>query len=278
MIERRSAQEIALLMHQLAELRVTAVLTERLQQTYQQANNPLAFGAILAGQQAAADQAAMEQAVQSEGYRDLIRPTFGDKYPFLSPHGNVQFLYNDFNYEDIPPDALNAIAESSGPNGEMVNLNIKARTQVADFNDSNINRVLVQGPNSAWVNDVAQRFEILMKKSKDPFRDIVYRWMAPCIWITFIACIVLEYKLFRFTTGYRWTEPLNGLQLLSAFTALAVTLILCANLFSRLLPFLWPYFELEGNLSLRRKSWRWPVVAAISLLYTSAVAILFATK
>jgi hypothetical protein len=251
MIERRSAQEIALLMHQLAELRVTAVLTERLQQTYQQANNPLAFGAILAGQQAAADQAAMEQAVQSEGYRDLIRPTFGDKYPFLSPHGNVQFLYNDFNYEDIPPDALNAIAESSGPNGEMVNLNIKARTQVADFNDSNINRVLVQGPNSAWVNDVAQRFEIVMKKSKDPFRDIVYRWMAP---------------------------PLNGLQLLSAFTALAVTLILCANLFSRLLPFLWPYFELEGNLSLRRKSWRWPVVAAISLLYTSAVAILFATK
>src|SRR5260370_9208456 len=278
MIEKGSAQEIALLMHQLAELRVTAVLRDRLQQTYQQANNPFALGPILAGQQPAADQAAMEQAVQSEGYRDLIRPTFGDKYTFLSPHGNVQFLYNDFSYEDVPPDALNVIAESSGPNGEMVNLNIKAKTQVADFNDSNINRVLVQGPNSAWVNDVAQRFEILMKKSKDPFRDIVYRWMAPCIWITFVACIVLEYKLLRLTKGYRWTYPLNDLKLLSPLIALAVTLILCANLFSRLLPFLWPYFELEGNLSLRRKSWCWPVVAVISLLYTSAVAILFATK
>ncbi|HKI11089.1 MAG TPA: hypothetical protein VKA02_03165 [Candidatus Acidoferrum sp.] len=278
MIERGGAQEIALLMHQLAELRVTAVLRERLLQTYQQANNLFALGPVVAGQQVAADQAAIEQAVQSEGYRDLIRPTFGDKYTFLSPHGNVQFLYNDFSYEDIPPDALNVIAESSGPNGEIVNLNIKARTQVVDFNDSNINRVLVQGPNSAWVSDVAQRFETLMKKSKDPFRDIVYRWMAPCIWMTFAACIVLEYKLLRFTTGYRWTQPLNGLQLLSAFAALAVTLILCANLFSRLLPFLWPYFELEGNLSLRRKSWRWPILVAISVLYSSAIAILFATK
>jgi len=96
--------------------------------------------------------------------------------------------------------------------------------------------------------------------------------------MTFAACIVLEYKLLRFTTGYRWTQPLNGLQLLSAFAALAVTLILCANLFSRLLPFLWPYFELEGNLSLRRKSWRWPILVAISVLYSSAIAILFATK
>ena len=275
-IDRQVSEEIAALMHQLAELRVTAVLKERLQ-TYQQSQGTTTFGLVVAGQ-LAADQAAIEHAIQSDAYRDLIRPTFGDKYTFLSPHGNVQFLFNDFNYADIPPDVLNAIAESTGPNGEMINLNVKAKTQVVDFNDANINRILVQGPNSAWVNDTAQRLEVLMKKSKDPVRHIAYRWMAPFIWITFIACLVLEYKLLRLTTSYRWIQPLNGLQLLVAFVTLAVTLVLCANLFSRLLPFLWPYFELEGNISLRRKTWRWPIVAVISLLYTTAVVMLFALR
>ncbi|HEY2460491.1 MAG TPA: hypothetical protein VGI16_06775 [Candidatus Acidoferrum sp.] len=277
-IGKESAEEIFLVMHELAELRVTAVLRERLYQTHQQAQNQVAFGVVIPGQQAALDQNAIEQAVQSDGYRELIRPTFGDKYTFISPHGNVQFLYNDFNYGDIPPDVLNAIAESTGPNGEIINLNIKAKTQVVDFNDSNINRILVQGPNSAWVNDTAQRFEVLMKRSKDPFRHIVYRWMALFVWLTFVACLVLEYKLLRFTTGYRWTAPLNGLQLLIAFGTLAITLIMSANLFSRVLPFLWPYFELEGNLSLRRKTWRVPVLSIISLLYVAAITILFATK
>jgi len=274
-ISPETAETISGMFHKLAEARVSVVLRERMQQANLQAQQMMPF---VVGQNAAAQPANVEQYVANESYRDLIRPTFGDKYTFLSPHGNMQFLYNDFEYKDIPPDPVNVIVESAGPLGEILNLNLKANTQVNDFLDHNINRILVQGPDSAWVNDAYEKLRVLVQSSKEPIRNLVYHWMPFFIWLTFFFCAVIEYKLARLTSSFRWNIPLNGLQLLAIFVLFAVTLIASANLFTRTLPFLYPYFELEGKLSRRRKTWRKPVVIAVTLLYGAAITMLFAVK
>jgi hypothetical protein len=274
-ISPETAEKMSRMFHELAEGRVSVVLRERMQQANLQAQQIMPF---VPAQNVVAQAANVEQYVANESYRDLIRPTFGDKYTFLSPHGNMQFLYNDFEYKDIPPDPLNVIVESAGPQGEILNLNLKANTQVNDFLDHNINRILVQGPDSAWVNDTYEKMRVLTQASKEPIRNLVYHWMTFFIWLTFFFCTVIEYKVARLASSFRWNVPLNGLQLLAIFLLFAVTLIGSANLFTRVLPFLYPYFELEGKLSLRRETWRKPVVIAISLLYGAAITMLFAVK
>jgi len=268
-IDESTAVELAHFMHALAEERVTAVLRERLTQTYQ--SLPLVWAQ--AGHKPGGEQE-IQQYLASEPYRDLIRPAFGDKYTFLSPHGNSQFLFNDFNYADIPPDLLNLIAEATGSNGEIISLNIKASTQVTDFLDHNINRVMIQGPEKAWVNDTAKKFETVFAKTKQPFRNFVYHFIPLFVWTSFFSCTVIEYKIVRRLTGLKWDTPLNGLQLLLCFAILTLTLVLCANLFTRVLHFTFPYFELEKNLSLTRVAWRWPIIGFISFLYATGLGLL----
>jgi hypothetical protein len=277
-LDAEAAEKVAGMFHELAEARVTVVLRERMVQANVQAQHlvPAVFAQNLAPQ--APDAALIEQYVENESYRDLIRPTFGDKYTFLSPHGNMQFLYNDVEYKDIPPDPLNVIVESAGPGGEILNLNLKANTQVNDFLDHSINRILVQGSDSAWVNDTYEKLRVLTQSSKEPIRNLVYHWIPFFIWLTFFFCTVIEYKVARLASTFRWNVPLNGLQLLAIFVLFAVTLIGSANLFTRILPFLYPYFELEGKFSRRRKTWRKPVVIEITLLYGAAITMLFAVK
>jgi hypothetical protein len=276
-IDRKTAEEVAAFVHALAEQRVTAVLRERLQQTFAP---PLPLSGVMAVVtantiQTQFAQQQVEEYVASEPYRNLIRPSFGDKYTFLSPHGNVQFLFEDFNYEDIPPDVVTAIVESAGPAGEVLNLNLRANPRVVDFLDPNINRVLIQGPDRAWVNDTAQKFTTLFEKNKEPLRNVVYRWTPVFVWASFFAALVIEYKAMRFSTGFRWDLPLNGLELLAVFGALVGTLVLSAHFFTQLMPFVYPYFELENNLSRKRRIWRWPIVGLISFLYATALALLF---
>ena len=274
-IDPETAGKIAEMFHALAEDRVTVVLRERMQHANLQNQQMVPFAV---GQHLGPQDANVEQFVVNESYRDLFRPTFGDKYTFLSPHGNMQFLYNDLGYSDIPLDPVNAIVESSGPAGEILNLNLKANAKVLDFQDHNINRILIQGSHSAWVNDTYEKLRVLTESRKEPVRNIVYHWMPFFIWFTFFCCTVIEYKLVRLFSGFRWNTPINGFQLLTIFVLFAITLIGSANIFVELLPFLYPYFELEGKLSHRREVWRKPVVAAISILYAAAVTMLFAVK
>lgn len=277
-MSKETAGKIAGMLHDLAEKRVTSVLRERMRQANVQSQGLVLAAAGQSVSSSPPNDVLVEQYVVNESYRELIRPAFGDKYTFLSPHGNVQFLYNDFEYGDIPPDPVNLIVESGGPQGEILNLNIKANTVVADFADSNINRILIQGPDSAWVNDICDRLRVLVQASKEPIRNLVYHWMPFFIWLTFFACTAIEYKIVRLTSTFRWNVPLNGLQLIAIFVVFAVTLIASANLFTRTLPFLYPYFELEGTISRRRKAWRKPVVVAITILYGAAITMLFAVR
>ncbi len=278
-ISRLTAEQIAELMHELAERRVTVELETRLRETHRQSRGSLAvFSTFLPPSSQGNEDDSVRQYVNAEPYRDLLRPTYGDRYTFLSPNGSVQFLYDDFDYEDIPRDVSGLIAEAAGPQGEVLTLNAKAYTQVLDLVDPNVNRVLIQGQDRAWVNDVYERLRAAMDASKEPARHLVYHWMLLFVWLTFLVAILLEYKIIRLASGFRWNIPLNGLQLLFAFGLMAIALIGSSQGFVRLLPFLFPYFELEGNLSRRRKTWRKPVVVAVVALYGAAVTLLFAVK
>jgi hypothetical protein len=282
---RVAAEQLAREMHDLAERRVTAELEKRLRDAYWAAQATQSY-TIVGGQASvfpvgaphADEQTIIREKVESEAWRSLVRPTFGDKYTFLSPSANVQFLFDDFTYEDIPPDIDLLLAEAGGPNGEIWAIHIKARPSPLELKDPNQNRILIQGPDRAWVNDTYERLAGIVNTNKEPFRHFAYRWMPVCVWLTFLAGVTLEYKVARFATGLRWTQPLNGLQLLLAFALLALTLILSSHLFQRALPYVFPYLELEGKLARARKAWRKPVLVAVGLLYTTAVAALFAVR
>lgn len=279
LISRRAAEEIGALTNAVAERRITAVLSERLRALYAQSRSPLNLftqGRLTREEQT--EEQFVSQNLENEVYRDLLRPAYGDRYTFLSLNGNVQFLYKDFNYDDIPPDSDVILTEASGASGEILALSAKARPQFTELKDPNWNRILIQGSDSAWVNDTYNRLKTTIDSSKEPLRHLAYHWMPLFVWLTFFAAVVLEYKLFRFFSGFTWAMPLNGLQLLFAFVLLAFTLILSSYLFQKALPFLYPYVELEGNLSRRRIVWRKPVMAAVGALYTVAVVMLFAVN
>lgn len=278
------AEEIAGLMHDLAERRVTSALDERLRGMYRTAQ-PTQF-TIVGGVQYPPrpdwlpedEETYVAQNIGNEAYRNLLRPTYGDRYTFLSPHGNVQFLFDNFGYDAIPPDVETVIAEAGGPNGEILGLNAKANPQVADLSNPNFSRVLIQGPDQSWVNDVYARLSVIIGSRKEPIRHTLYHGMPLLVWLTFFAAVVLEYKASRLLAGFNWAQPVNGLQLLFVFVVLAVTLIASSYLFQRMLPYLFPYFEFENNLSQGRKTWRKPVVVAVTALYASAIGALLAIR
>ena len=283
-ITRTVAEEISCLMHDLAEKRVTAALEERLRSMYRTAQ-PTEF-TIIGGVQYPPrpdwlpedEETYVVQNIGNEAYRNLLRPAYGDRYTFLSPHGNVQFLFDDFAYDAIPPDVETVVAEAGGPSGEILGLNEKANPQVADLSNPNINRILIQGPDQSWVNNVYARLSVITSSRTEPIRHTLHHWMPLFVWLTFFAAVALEYKASRLLTAFNWAQPVNGLQLLFVFVVLAVTLIASFYLFQRMLPYLFPYFEFENNLSQRRKTWRIPVVAAVMALYTSATVALLAIK
>jgi hypothetical protein len=279
LITRRAAEEIVELTHLLAERRITADLSARLRVLYSKSPNSLnIFSQASIGKTWQTEEEFVAQNIENEAYRDLLRPAYGDRYTFISPNGNVQFVYNDFTYDDMPPDNEVILIEAAGPSGEVLGLNAKARPQFLELKDPNWNRILVQGPDRAWVNDTYSRLKAIIESSKEPFRHVAYHYMPLFVWATFFAIVILEYKLFRLLSGFDWSTPLNGLQLLFAFIVLALTLMGSSHLFQRILHFVYPYFELEGNLSRRRIVWRKPVMAAIGALYAAAVVMLFAVK
>lgn len=278
-LSRRAAEQIAERMHKLAEQRITVELEGRLRALYRGSQDPLNLfartGPIAA---AIGEDQFVQQNLTNDAYRDMLRPQYGDKYTFLSPHGNVQFLYEDFDYDDIPKDVDLVLAEAAGPKGELLALSAKARSQVLDLADPNQNRILIQGPDRAWVSDTYDRLREQVGSSREPVRHIVYHGIPFFVWLTFFVSVFLEYRLFNRLAGFNWATPLNGLQILFVFILLAVTLIGSSLGFQRLFPLLFPYFEFEDNLARWRKTLRRPVIVAFAALYSAGILLLFGLR
>jgi hypothetical protein len=130
--------------------------------------------------------------------------------------------------------------------------NAKVPLGFQELIDPNANRVLIQGPDRTWVNDTYEQLNRIIDSSKEPLRDIAYRWTPAFVWLTFFATLAIEYRVATLLTGISWASPLNGFQLLFVFLILTLTLISASNIYQRLLRYLFPYLELENNLSRKR--------------------------
>lgn len=262
------------LLDDLAEDKITAVLVDYARNDYQHPTaSKVLSGTIPAGM---TEQQYITFVCGNQSYRSLIRLGHGARYTFFSTHGNTQLIGEDFSSEDIPTDVDAIIAEANGASERLISLNVKAKTQPVEIGDPNLNRVLIQSNfnDRAWVNDVYERLSGMVDKERNLVRNLAYRYMPVFVWTAFLALVWLEYRLANHLWAFHWREPLNGLQLLIVFFALAVDLLVAGLFFVRVLPYVFPYFELEGNLSRRRIAWRWPVSVALTALYGTAVVTL----
>ena len=262
------------LLDNLAEEKVTAVLAEYARNDYrQQPASMILSGQILPGM---TEDQFVDSVCNNQSYRSLIRLGHGARYTFFSAHGNIQFVGEDFGEKDIPSDVDVIIAEANGATERLISLNVKAKTQPVDIGDPNLNRILIQSNfnDRAWVSDVYDRLNRIVDTERNLVRNLVYKYMPVFVWGAFFALVWLQYRLANHLWGFHWREPLNGLQLLIVFFALAADFLAAGLFFVRVLPYPFPYFELDGNLSRRRIAWRWPVTVALSALYGGAVVTL----
>lgn len=212
----------------------------------------------------------LNQLVGDAAYFARSRANHGARYTFISEHGSTQFVGEDFSEEDIPRDLDAVLIEVKGSGERLIALHVKARTQANEVTDPNLNRILVQSSTAdrAWVNDVHDRLRAIIDKEQNVPRHLVYGWMPLFIWTAFVSVVFLQYRILSAVTGFSWRSSLNGLQLLAAFVVLVVELLLTSWGFQKFLHYSFPYFELEGNTSRRRKVWRWPLWAGLGGLYS----------
>jgi hypothetical protein len=260
-------------LHILAEQRTTAELQARLGNLYR--SNPAQ--ATLMDPGARDELAFVQRNITNNAYRQLLYPAYAEKYTFLSRHGNVMFVGNDFELKDIPRDVDGVVGRADGPQTEFIDINLKARfDNYNDLIDRNNNRVIIQGNDSEWVNDVYEKINQAVSPEKNPVRDILYRYLVAWTWLTYGLVLLLEYRIARFLIpGFGFRSPLNGLAVLVIFLFLFLNVIAVTQFFIRVVGYLYPFFEFDANLSRGRTAYRKPVALAITALYGAVIVALF---
>jgi hypothetical protein len=272
-VTKEVAEKVGELIHSLAQQRVDAEMRERLRNIFR-ANQAAAFGLDPV---AASEDAFVQGNYQNETLRSFIAPAFAEKYTFISPRGNVQFVGDDWSLDDIPKDIDVVIARADGPSGNFIEIRLNARfANYNDLVDQNNNRMIVQGDDARWVNDVYERIRQAVEPQRKAVRSIVYNYMVAWNWLTFALVVFLEYKVVRIVLpAFGFNSSLSPLAVLSMFVVLFVNLILVANFFIKVVGFLYPHFEFEANLSQSRTDYRKPIALGIAALYCAAIVALF---
>ena len=265
----KAAEQIDSLLDGLAEQRVTAMAQDQMRQMSQL---PPGGVEVLTPGVPTREQLA-RQLFDNPEYRTTLRRVHGAKYTYISRHGSVEFLGENYAVEDMPMDIDLVLAEARGLGERYIAIHLKARTLPLEINNPTVNRILIQSSpgDRAWVNDLYSRLSTLVGCEKNAARDLVYRYMPFFTWAAFFSLIVVEYRLTSHFTAFSWRTSLDGLQLLSVFCALALNLVIAFQVFYRVLQYAFPYFEFEGNLSKSRIGLRALVILGLSALYGSAV-------
>lgn len=273
MVTANTAQRIDALLDGLAEERLNFLIQQQIIQAAQL--QPEEMQVMIAGVPSRTELA--ERAFGTAEYRDFLRRSYGAKYTYLSKHGSVEFLGENYSEEDIPGDLDCVMAEAWGPFNRHIAIHIKAQTQPREIKNPLCNRILVQSSpdDRAWVNDIYEQLSSLAAKERNAYRDLVYRWLPFFTWAAFLSLIVLEYRLATRFRGFSWRSPLNGLELLVVFAVLLGDLVFAFQIFSKVLQHTFPYFEFEGNLSRSRIGMRKFIKIGLTALYTAAVVALF---
>ena len=271
----KSTEQIDTLLDGLAAERIDGMIGEQVRTMAQLPPGGQQMQVFMPGEMTREDWA--RRTFDTPQYRATLMRTHGAKYTYLSRHGNVEFLGENYSVDDIPPDLDMVLAEARGTGDRYVAIHVKARTLPLEINNPTVNRILIQSSvaDRAWVNDLYARLSALVDSEKNMARDVVYRYMPLFTWSAFFSLVRLEYTVTHRVTGFDWMRPIDGLQLLFVFCALALSLILAFQVFYKVLQYAFPYFEFEGNLSRSRVALRSFVVAGLVALYGAAVVSLF---
>ncbi len=259
--------------HLLAEQRIDAEMRERLRNIFR--TNPA--GARALDPAAADENDFVERNYQNDAFRSFVAPAYAERYTFLAPSGNVQFIGDDWELKDIPKDIDAVFARADGPQDNFIDVQLKARFRnYNELDDDNVNRVIVHGSEVAWVNHVYTAISEAVKPEQDAIRNLVYKYMVAWTWLTFALTLFLEYKAARILVpGFSFNSQLSSLAVLVIFSILFANIIIIGNFFVRVIGFLYPYFEFPDNLSRRRTDYRRPIAIGIAAAYGAALLALF---
>lgn len=275
-ITKEMASKVATELNSIAESKLNVAIEERLRNLYR--SNPQAAAGL--DPQARDENELVTRNVNSPALRNLIRVEFAETFTFLSPRENIRFVGEEFELSDIPRDTFGVLARANGVNERFVDISLKANFE--NYNaiiDPNVNRVIVQGEDKVWVDAVATKIRDAFGPETEMVRTALYKLSVLWTWITFGLIVALEYRIAtRFVRSFDYKHELTGLSSLLIFILLAVTVIASTQLVIRASRYLYPYFEIEGNLSRNRVAFRKPITAAVAVLYSAAVAALFVLK
>ena len=194
-----------------------------------------------------------------------------DRTTFISPRGNVQYAGRDIAYEDVPVDPDQVIVDVPGTEGRHVNITLTTDV-IEAFPFHRVNKILIRGADEEWVNGLCQEFETALVSGKKVVRDLAYRWLRPLGFLGFLALSCLELRLFEMARpDLALSTPVSGLAIVAVFAVLWINQYVVFSVSGQAIRFLYPYFELEGRISERRKDLRKWWTATVIAVYGSGV-------
>ena len=268
-ISLEAAAAVIALLHEVAAERVLFEASERLRLIYR--NNPQQARQIDAA--ATNEDDFVTRHVNNPNYRVTAHIPPYEKYTFLSPTSHVQFESSDFTTQDLPKDVNLILAHVDGINGRFVD--VKVRSMFKDFNevrDPLLNQFVVHGENRDWVNATFERIRSVVEAQQFKTRSFIYGHCLSLFWVSVMLLLFAEYRVVKL--GYptfSLATPLSGTGALVMFGILMVSILVFANTIIRAFGYVFPYFEIDGNLSRSRTGARKLIAGVVSGLYVAAM-------
>jgi len=193
------------------------------------------------------------------------------KYVFLARHSNVVFDQTD-EIVDLPLDVnmLRIKIEAPDRFTEVI-----LRTKFANFFEAlnwENNQIIIQGEDISWVNDTYRKFEEIIEKEKRGIRSFIYINLRTFFWLTVSLVLLAEYSIaISLFNGFDVNAPLTGKSAILIILIPLFSFFIVGNFFIPIFSYLFPYFEIENNLSKARTEWRNVINVALVAIYGAAV-------
>lgn len=194
-----------------------------------------------------------------------------DRTIFISPTKNVEYTGQNVLYDAIPNDVSQIIIDIPGVNEKLVNL-FMTNDLMKQYPLHSVNKILIQGYDEQWVNNLYVELGTLLKNRKKILRDLIYRLFRPLGLLGLICLSFLEFKgIHWLNPRFTFYTPLNGLSSILTFLLLLLNYYAVFWCGGKITQHLYPYIEFESRLSQPIKDWRWLWGLTIASIYTSGV-------
>ena len=264
-----AADAVVTLFHDLAVEHCSQEMLQRLRTLW--LNNPQAAANI--DPNAHSEEEFLARNVNNAALRTAAQIPSYERYTFLAPTSSVQFDSCDFTLADLPKDVHTITIRSDGFNGKF--LEMRMRSIFKDFNEvrnSQLNQIVVHGDTTDWVNATHERIRSVVQPQLLKTRGLVYGNSLTLFWISFVLLLFAEYRIAKLLyPRFSLAAPLSGTGALVMYGVLVGSLLVLGNTVISAFSYVFPYFEIDGNLSRSRTATRKVVAGIVSTLYVAAV-------